>query len=76
MLLLNTGQVVLRSILQAGAMIMRKWQCSICGFIYDESEGLPDHDIEQGTAWEDIPDDFSCPDCGVSKGHFEMVENT
>ncbi|MDH5378080.1 MAG: rubredoxin [Gammaproteobacteria bacterium] len=53
---------------------MRKWQCTICGYIYDEQLGQPDHGIPPGTAWEDVPEDFSCPDCGVSKEDFEMIE--
>jgi len=52
--------------------LMRRWQCSVCGFIYDETEGLPDEGIEPGTRWEEIPDDWVCPDCGASKDEFEM----
>ncbi len=52
---------------------MRVWQCRVCGFIYDESEGLPDEGIAPGTRWEDIPDDWHCPECGVAKDAFEMV---
>lgn len=52
---------------------MRVWQCRICGFIYDEAEGLPDEGIAPGTPWEDIPDDWHCPECGVAKDAFEMV---
>ncbi len=54
----------------------RRWECSVCGFIYDEALGLPEEGIAPGTAWEDIPDDWCCPDCGVSKADFEMVEIT
>jgi len=53
---------------------MKKWQCIVCGFIYDEEEGLPDEEIAAGTAWNDIPEDWVCPECGVSKEDFEMVE--
>lgn len=53
---------------------MRKWECVVCGFIYDEAEGLPEEGIAPGTAWDDVPDDWVCPDCGVSKDDFEMVE--
>jgi len=53
---------------------MKKWECIICGFTYDEEEGSPEDGIEPGTAWEDIPEDWVCPDCGASKGDFEMVE--
>lgn len=53
---------------------VKKWKCMICEFIYDEELGLPDEGIAPGTRWEDIPDDWSCPDCGASKEDFEMVE--
>lgn len=52
----------------------KKWQCQVCGFIYDEAEGLPDEGIEPGTLWADIPDDWVCPDCGSSKEDFAMAE--
>lgn len=52
---------------------MKKWQCVVCGFVYDEVLGLPEEGIAPGTAWEDIPDEWECPDCGVAKADFEMV---
>jgi thiamine-phosphate pyrophosphorylase len=51
----------------------RSWMCVVCGFIYDEAAGLPEEGIAPGTRWEDIPDDWCCPDCGVTKDDFEMV---
>ena len=53
---------------------MRKWQCIVCGWIYDEAEGYEEDGIAPGTAWEDVPDDFVCPECGVGKEDFEMIE--
>ncbi len=53
---------------------MKKYECVVCGFIYDEAEGLPDEGIKSGTKWSDIPEDWSCPDCGVAKEDFEMIE--
>lgn len=53
---------------------LRKWMCVVCGFIYDEAMGLPEEGLEPGTRWEDIPDTWTCPDCGVTKDDFEMVE--
>jgi rubredoxin len=53
---------------------LRKWMCVVCGFIYDEALGLPDEGIEPGTRWEDVPDAWTCPDCGATKDDFEMVE--
>ena len=52
----------------------KKWQCRICGWIYDEELGDPDSGIAPGTAWEDVPDDWRCPDCGASRDEFDMVE--
>jgi rubredoxin len=54
--------------------LVKKWQCMVCEFMYDEALGLPDEGIEPGTRWEDVPEDWCCPDCGVSKEDFEMVE--
>ncbi len=54
--------------------MMRKWQCIVCGFVYDESVGWPEDGIPAGTAWEDVPEDWLCPDCGASKADFEMME--
>ena len=53
---------------------MKKWECIICGLIYDEAEGWPEDGIEPGTRWDDVPDDWICPDCGVNKDDFEMIE--
>jgi rubredoxin len=54
--------------------MMRKWQCVVCGLVYDESLGWPDDGIAPGTRWEDVPADWLCPDCGVGKADFEMIE--
>jgi len=53
---------------------MKKWQCMVCGYIYDEQAGLPEEGIAPGTRWEDVPDDWMCPECGVGKEDFEMIE--
>ena len=55
-------------------MSYRKWQCAGCGTVYDEAEGWPADGIAAGTRWEDVPPDWTCPDCGASKADFEMVE--
>ena len=51
----------------------RVWECLVCGWVYNEAEGWPEDDIQPGTRWEDIPEDWLCPECGVSKADFEMV---
>ena len=50
------------------------WTCVLCGFVYDEAMGMPEHGIPTGTRWEDVPEDWCCPDCSVSKSDFEMIE--
>ncbi len=50
------------------------WECIVCGFVYDEYYGCPEEGLAPGTHWADIPDDWSCPDCGVAKEDFEMIE--
>lgn len=50
---------------------MKKYVCTVCGYIYDEAAGDPDNGIASGTVWEDVPGDFVCPLCGVGKDQFE-----
>ncbi len=54
--------------------IMKKYQCPACEYIYDPALGDPDSGIAPGTAFEDIPDDWVCPDCGLAKEDFELYE--
>src|SRR5579859_1521875 len=56
----------------SGERTMNIWECVICGFRYDESLGLPEAGIAAGTKWEDVPDDWLCPDCGTGKQDFDM----
>lgn len=58
----------------AGTAGYKKYMCVHCSFIYDEAAGLPAEGIAPGTRWEDVPDTWRCPDCGVGKEEFEMVE--
>lgn len=52
----------------------QKYQCTVCGYVYDPAQGDPDSDIAPGTAFEDIPDSWVCPVCGVTKDQFEVVK--
>jgi rubredoxin len=52
----------------------KKYECVICGFIYDEAEGLPEDGFPPGTRFEDLPEDWECPDCGISKADFDPIE--
>jgi flavin reductase (DIM6/NTAB) family NADH-FMN oxidoreductase RutF/rubredoxin len=56
------------------AVKAKRYQCKICGYIYDPEEGDPHSGIEPGTAFEDIPDDWFCPVCGVSKKDFFPID--
>jgi rubredoxin len=53
---------------------MKKYRCTICGYVYDPAIGDPDGGIAPGTPFEQIPDDWVCPVCGASKADFEPVE--
>jgi rubredoxin len=53
---------------------MAKWECLGCGYVYDPEVGDPDNGIEPGTPFEDLPDDWVCPECGVGKDLFAPVE--
>ncbi len=55
-------------------MKMTKYVCSACDYVYDPEQGDPDSDIAPGTPFEDIPDDWECPVCGVGKEEFEKME--
>lgn len=50
---------------------MKKYVCSVCGFVYDEAEGYSDDGIAPGTAWASVPADWLCPVCGASKAEFD-----
>jgi rubredoxin len=52
-------------------VIMDRYVCSICGYVYDPEQGDPDNGVAPGTKWEDVPDDWECPVCGASKDDFE-----
>ena len=56
------------------AIIMKKYMCVLCGFVYDEAEGWPEDGIAPGTQWQDVPEDWICPECSASKSSFEMIE--
>jgi rubredoxin len=55
-------------------MDYKLWECQVCGLIYDEALGWPEEDIPPGTRWADLPDDWTCPDCGAAKADFDMAE--
>ena len=53
----------------------QKYICTVCDYIYDPALGDPDAGMPPGTPFEDIPEDWECPDCGVTKESFEVYED-
>ena len=53
---------------------MDKWECLVCGYIYDPEKGDPDGGVEPGTKFEDLPDDWVCPVCGARKDQFKRLD--
>jgi len=54
--------------------VFHQYCCVTCGMVYDEKYGLPEDGFPPGTRWEDIPDDWTCPDCSASKDDFVLME--
>ena len=54
---------------------MAKFECEVCGYVYDEAAGDPDNGINPGTKFEDLGDDFECSLCGVGKDQIKPVED-
>ena len=53
---------------------MKKYMCMVCGWIYDEELGCPEEGLAPGTRWEDVPVNWTCPECGAGKLDFELIE--
>ncbi len=53
---------------------MKKWKCTVCGYIYDPELGDPDGGVDPEMPFEELPDDWVCPQCGVSKDMFEELD--
>ena len=53
---------------------MKKYECTLCGWVYDPAIGDPDNGVDAGTAFENVPDDWVCPECGAGKEDFEILE--
>ena len=52
---------------------MKKYVCDVCGYIYDPAKGDPDNGVKPGTAWEEVPATWVCPECGASKQDFSPM---
>jgi len=53
---------------------MQKYVCDVCGYVYDPEKGDPDSGIQPGTPFEDIPDDWTCPQCNATKSMFKPMQ--
>jgi rubredoxin len=53
---------------------MNKWECTVCGYIYDPELGDPENGIKENTRFEDLPEDWTCPECGAEKDQFEEMD--
>jgi len=53
---------------------MKKFICTVCGFVYDEAAGIPESGIPKGTQWQDLPEDWTCPLCGATKDEFQAQD--
>ena len=53
---------------------MKKYVCNVCGYVYDPAAGDTDYGISPGTSFEDLPDSWKCPACGVMKDDFTLLE--
>ncbi|MEV6169243.1 rubredoxin [Streptomyces sp. NPDC051954] len=56
----------------SGRTARRAWMCLLCGWVYYEELGAPEDGIPPGTRWEDVPEDWLCPECGAAKSDFVM----
>ncbi|OGJ92297.1 MAG: rubredoxin [Candidatus Raymondbacteria bacterium RifOxyA12_full_50_37] len=53
---------------------MKKFKCTVCGYIYDPVKGDPDNNVPAGTPFSAVPEDWTCPECGVGKEDFEEID--
>lgn len=60
--------------LDQGEWLMEKYQCQICGYIYDPAEGDPDNNVPPNTPFDKVPEDWVCPICGASKDQFSPAD--
>ena len=73
-MMMNDSDRAAEAMKPAGSMIMKKYECTLCSYVYDPAVGDPDNGVDPGTAFEDLPDDWVCPDCGAGKEDFEPVD--
>ena len=60
--------------LQGKGFIMKSYECDVCGYVYDPAAGDLENDVEPGTSFEELPEDWVCPECSVGKDEFSPVD--
>lgn len=53
---------------------MQRYECSVCGYVYDPADGDPESGIEPGTPFDKLPDSWTCPVCGATKDQFQPID--
>lgn len=61
-----------RAVISREDIIMQKYVCTVCGYVYDPAAGDPDNGVAPGTAFEALPGEWVCPECGAGKESFEV----
>lgn len=74
LLVCNDYKLIIEKNIEYKERIIMKYECVACGYVYDPEIGDPDSGIEPGTSFEDIPEDWVCPLCGVGKDMFEPLK--
>jgi rubredoxin len=64
---------VIKSLVKGVVVELKTWMCLICGWVYEEEKGSPEDGIAPGTRWEDVPMNWTCPECGARKDDFDMM---
>ena len=67
------GKIICSYLKNSKKKVMEKYICTVCEYVYDPEKGDPENGIEPGTAFEDLPEDWVCPLCGVGKEEFEKA---
>lgn len=60
--------------IEARRLVMDKYICQVCGYVYDPAVGDSGNGVQPGTSFEDLPEDWVCPECGVGKDQFEKLD--
>lgn len=69
-----TGERVSLYFYKKGEVIMQRYECSVCGYVYDPADGDPESGIAPGTPFENLPDNWACPVCGATKDQFLPID--